>query len=96
MQNTFLAVLAVGALAAGPLPTAGPVLASDDVVNTVIEDAPLPPTEGCNPYIVVHPPELPPDASNMNGVTVHVTIGDVCRQWQAEPRIVPSVPTPRA
>ena len=61
----------------------------------VAEDAPLPPTEGCNPYIVIHPPDLPPDASNMNGITIETNIGDICGHWQAEPRIVPSLPTPR-
>lgn len=55
----------------------------------IAEDAPLPPTEGCNPYIVVNPPDLPPDASNINGVTVNLTIGDVCGHWQSKPTFQP-------
>ncbi len=74
-----------------------PAKASDDGHRTpVTEDAPLPPTEGCNPYIVIHPPDLPPDASNMNGVTLTLNIGDVCGHWQAKPQIVPSLPLPKA
>lgn len=55
----------------------------------IAEDAPLPPTEGCNPYIEIHPPDLPPDASNMNGVTLELSIGDICGHWQAKPQVVP-------
>ena len=74
-----------------------PARASDPGIRqTVSEDAPLPPTEGCNPYIVIHPPDLPPDASNMNGVTINMTLGDICGQWQAKPQIVPSLPLPKA
>ena len=74
-----------------------PAKASDDGHRTpVTEDAPLPPTEGCNPYIVIHPPDLPPDASNMNGVSLTLNIGDVCGHWQARPQIVPSLPLPKA
>lgn len=51
---------------------------------------------GCNPYIVIHPPDLPPDASNLNGVTINLNIGDVCGQWQAKPQVVPSLPLPKA
>ena len=51
---------------------------------------------GCNPYIVIHPPDLPPDASNLNGVTITLNIGDVCGQWQAKPQVVPSLPLPKA
>ena len=61
----------------------------------VAEDAPLPPTEGCNPYIVINPPDLPPDASNMNGITITTNIGDVCGNWQGETQIVPSLHVPR-
>ena len=55
----------------------------------IADDAPLPPTEGCNPYIVIHPPDLPPDASNMNGVTLELSIGNICGHWQAKPQVVP-------
>ena len=73
-----------------------PAKASDPGQRTpVTEDAPLPPTAGCNPYIVIHPPDLPPDASNMNGVSLTLNIGDVCGHWQAQPRIVPSLPLPK-
>ena len=74
-----------------------PAKASDNGIRQqpVSEDAPLPPTEGCNPYIVINPPDLPPDASNMNGITITTNIGDVCGQWQAKPQVVPSLPAPR-
>ena len=62
----------------------------------ISDDAPLPPTAGCNPYIVIHPPDLPPDASNMNGVTIRLDIGDICGHWQAEPHVIPVPPAPRA
>lgn len=73
-----------------------PAKASDDGVKvTITEDSPLPPTEGCNPYIVINPPDLPPDASNMNGITITTNIGDVCGNWQGETQVVPSLPVPR-
>ena len=92
--------LAAGSFTAGFLlgiaVTHQPAEASDNGFKTPItEDAPLPPTEGCNPYIVIHPPDLPPDASNMNGVTINMTLGDICGHWQAKPQVVPALPLPK-
>lgn len=58
----------------------------------ISDDSPLPPTEGCNPYIEIHPPDLPPDASNMNGVRIELHLGDICGHWRARPQTVPPVP----
>lgn len=74
-----------------------PARASDNGIRKAPEgDLPLPPTAGCNPYTVIHPPELPPAAQNMNGVTIHIYMGGVCNRPASKPEIVPSVPTPRA
>ena len=51
---------------------------------------------GCNPYIVINPPDLPPDARNMNAVTINLNLGGVCNKPQPKPEIVPSLPLPKA
>ena len=74
-----------------------PAWASDDGVipdptTHKVEDTAPATSEGCNPYLVIYPPDLPPDASNMNGVTISVTIGNVCGHWRAKPETVPTIP----
>ena len=57
-----------------------------------VEDTAPATSEGCNPYVVIYPPDLPPDASNMNGVTIELSIGDICGDWRSQPQIVPALP----
>ena len=95
MNNREVLLVVATAMAAGfamALAVCRPADASDNGQRQPIaDDAPLPPTEGCNPYIEIHPPDLPPDASNMNGVTLELSIGDICGHWQARPQTVPPV-----
>lgn len=63
----------------------------------IASDAPLPPTEGCNPYIVVHPPDMPPEAHVMNDVTIEFHFDSVCGNWRApQPEVTPALPLKKA
>lgn len=78
-----------------------PVRASDDGVLIEIDPNERVPAgvdgkPGCNPYIVINPPDLPPNASNMNGITITTNIGGVCGNWRAKPQAVPALPLPKA
>ena len=68
--------------------------ASDNGFNKQPQgDLPLPPTEGCNPYVVIHPPAFPPDANVMNDVTVELNFDSICGHWKApQPEVVPTLP----
>ena len=97
-QPTELLALVTASFLLGLTIANEPAKASDGgaVITVTSDDAPLPPTEGCNPYIVIHPPDLPPDASNLNGVTINLKIGDVCGHWRAKPQAVPALSLPKA
>ena len=77
-----------------------PAKASDDGRLQIDVNERIPAGEdgkpGCNPYIVINPPDLPPNASNMNGITITTNIGGVCGNWRAKPQVVPSLPLPKA
>lgn len=77
-----------------------PAKASDDGIIQIDPNERVPAgvdgKSGCNPYIVINPPDLPPNASNMNGITITTNIGGVCGNWRAKPQVVPALPLPKA
>ena len=101
MSNTEVLLLVASAFASGfawglavSMLTPPPARASDwsNPTDSKVEDTAPPPDEGCNPYLVIYPPDLPPSASNMNGITFKLEIGDVCGGWRSKPTVVPSIP----
>lgn len=93
MRKTILAMLAVGTLAAGPALPSDNGTVQIDVNERVPAGADG--ESGCNPYIVINPPDLPPNASNMNGITITTNIGGVCGNWRARPQVVPALSLPK-
>lgn len=87
--------LAAGAFASGFVLAIAichkPAEASDDGIpnrGTVIQD-PTGQTKpamngGCNPYVYVAPPEIPPSAQLLNNLTLKVEIGPVCEGWRSK------------
>lgn len=101
MSNTEVLLLVASAFASGfawglavSMWTPPPARASDwsSPTESKVEDTAPSTSEGCNPYIVVYPPDLPPDASNMNGVTITLDIGDICGGWRSKPSMTAPLP----
>ena len=92
------------AIAAALLAGSTPIAASDDgfpLNGTVIQDPggqSKPGTDslpGCNPYININPPEVPPDAQNINGFTYTIQMDGICGNWKPSPDVIVGSPLRR-